>query len=64
MGIQIDGMVLTYEDGENIFKAAGYSPCAGRRLSTRAYWGAMHHHSVLSIESRLIGDTLGRETKS
>jgi len=58
---QVGEMTLTAEDAENIFKAPGYSPYAGRHFPTRVYWGDTHLHTSLSIDARAFGVTLGPE---
>ncbi len=58
---QVGEMTLTAEDAENIFKAPGYSPYAGRHFPTRVYWGDTHLHTNLSIDARAFGVTLGPE---
>ena len=58
---QVGEMTLTAEDAENIFKAPGYSPYAGRNFPTRVYWGDTHLHTNLSIDARAFGVTLGPE---
>ena len=35
----------TREDSVNIFKAPGYSPCAGRNFPTIVFWGDTHVHT-------------------
>ena len=43
-------MTIQSEDAENVFKAPGYSPYAGRNFPTRVYWGDTHVHTNLSLE--------------
>ena len=43
------------------FKAPGYSPYAGRKFPTQAYWGDTHLHTNLSLDARAFGVTLGPE---
>ncbi|MEE9533083.1 MAG: DUF3604 domain-containing protein, partial [Acidimicrobiia bacterium] len=49
------------EDAEDLLKAPGYSPYAGRTFPTRVYWGDTHLHTNLSLDARAFGVTLGPE---
>ncbi len=58
---QVGEMTFTPEDAENLFKAPGYSPYAGRNFPTQVYWGDTHVHTNLSLDARAFGVTLGPE---
>lgn len=58
---QVGEMTLHSEDADNIYKAPGYSPYAGRNFPTQVYWGDTHLHTNLSLDARAFGVTLGPE---
>jgi hypothetical protein len=46
---------------EQIFKAPGYSPYAGRNFPTQVFWGNQHMHTAVSLDAGAIGTKLGPE---
>lgn len=44
---------------QQVLKAAGYSPYAGKKYPTRILWGDTHLHTKLSLDARAFGVTLG-----
>ena len=53
------GLTPKIDQVENVVKAPGYSPYAGRNFPTEVYWGDTHLHTKLSLDARGFGVTLG-----
>jgi hypothetical protein len=59
--VQTDIGTIDQEGIKASFKEPGYSPYAGRNFPTRVFFGDTHLHTSLSMDARLLGDTLGLE---
>ncbi len=55
------GLTPTPDDAEDIAKAPGFSPYAGRNFPTRVYWGDTHLHTRNSLDARGLGALLSPE---
>jgi hypothetical protein len=58
---QVGEMSLADRDADKLFGKRGYSPYAGRRFPTQAFWGDTHLHTNLSLDARAFGVTVGVE---
>ena len=55
------GLVPTPEDADNVVRAPGYSPYAGRYFPTNVYWGDTHVHTDNSLDAKGFGARLDVE---
>jgi len=53
------GQEWTLEKDQRVEQPKPYSPYVDQHFPQRVYWGDTHHHSSFSVDSGLIGNTLG-----